>query len=90
MRKIQLHRRAKTALLRIPLNRAEQIATALGEVAELDSVASHQNVLPLSGALRGWFRLRVGGYRAIFQPREDGSLAVLHVDWIGPRGQAYR
>jgi len=41
MRKIQLHRRAKTALLRIPLNRAEQVATALGEVAELDSVASH-------------------------------------------------
>ncbi len=37
----------------------------------------------------GWFRLRVGSYRAILHVSVMENDEVLHVDAIGPRGDIY-
>lgn len=50
---------------------------------------THPSIRKLVG-LKDWFRLRVGFYRAILQPRENEEVAVLFVDYIGPRGDAYK
>lgn len=64
------------------------MVAALEEVAALDDISTHPGVRKLTNQ-DGWYRLRVGVYRAILQPREDGEVEVLFVDYIGPRGDAY-
>lgn len=88
MRRIILHRRATRYLRRMPRDRQAQMVTALEEVAGLDDISTHPGVRKLTNQ-DGWYRLRVGVYRAILQPREDGEVEVLLVDYIGPRGDAY-
>lgn len=72
----------------MPRERQSQMVAALEEVAVLGDITSHPGVRKLSGQ-DGWYRLRVGVYRAILQPRENGEIEVLYVDYIGPRGDAY-
>lgn len=88
MRRIILHRRATRYLRRMPRERQTQMVAALEEVAGLDDISTHPGIRKLTGQ-DGWYRLRVGVYRAILQPREDGQVEVLFVDYIGPRGDAY-
>ena len=85
MRRIKLHRRATKYLRRMPRDRQAQMISSLEDVAALDDISTHPNIRSRSGA-DGWFRLRVGGYRAILQPW-DGT--ILYVDYISTRGSAY-
>lgn len=62
---------------------------ALREVAELDAITDHPNIKSMSGGMGGWFRLRVGSYRAILQVTVMEIDEVLYVDAIGPRGDIY-
>lgn len=64
------------------------MVAALDEVAALDDISAHSGIRKLINQ-DGWYRLRVGAYRAILQPREEGEIEVLFVDYIGPRGDAY-
>ena len=87
MRRIILHRRATRYLRRMPRDRQAQMITALEEVAALADITTHPGIRKLNGQ-DGWYRLRVGVYRAILQPRASGEVEVLSVDYIGPRGDA--
>lgn len=89
MREIILHRRAAGYLKRMPRDRQIQVRDMLRTVAALDDITSHAGIKALGGDLSGWYRLRVGVYRAILQLREDGGVEVVFVDDIGPRGDAY-
>ncbi len=89
MRKMLLHRRASGYLRRMPAPRREQMLVALDEVAALDNIGNHANVRAMSGDFSGWYRLRVGVYRALLKPEKRESEEVLYVDYIGPRGDAY-
>ena len=64
------------------------MVSALEEVAGYADINTHPGIRKLTGQ-EGWFRLRVGLYRAILQPQENGEIAVLFVDYIGSRGDAY-
>ena len=90
MRPIVLHRRAARYLSRMPRDRIVQMRDALREVAGLANIADHPNIKQMSGAMAGWFRLRVGGYRAILQVTVKEIDEVLYVDAIGPRGDIYK
>jgi len=89
MREVLLHRRAERYLRRMPKARQAQMVAVIEEVAATDEVSRHPRVRSMTGK-DGWYRLRVGDYRAVFQPREEGTLEILYVDYIGPRGDAYR
>ncbi|MBG7606706.1 MAG: hypothetical protein IZT59_01555 [Verrucomicrobia bacterium] len=89
MRRITLHRRATRYLCRMPRDRQIQMVASLEEVGSLSDITSHPGIRKLTGQ-DGWYRLRVGIYRAILQPRENDEIVVLFVDYIGPRGDAYR
>ena len=89
MRNIVLHKRAEKYLERMPKNRQSQMVEALESVASLEDITQHSGVKPLSGNLNGWFRLRVGGYRALLQLRKNGELEIIYVENIGPRGDFY-
>ena len=90
MRKIKLHRRATKYFRRMPRDRQLQMVAELEAVAALSDIAEHPNISQMQGNPQGWFRLRVGGYRALLQPIDEPPALILYVDYIGPRGDAYR
>ncbi len=90
MRTVQLHRHAANYLRRMPRPRQVQMVADLEAVAALDDIGSHPNVSPLSGDHAGWWRLRVGSYRALLQIRLEDQIEILFVDHIGPRGDIYK
>ncbi len=83
MTRILYTRRATKGLRRAPKDVAERIRDALQRLAE--GRDPRPDVRKLEG--REGYRLRVGGWRAIFRIRRDGTLEVLDV---GPRGGVYR
>ena len=91
MRPVRLHRRAQAYMRRMPPSRRKQVADTLKEVAALPDVGTHPRVQPLAGQYEGWYRLRVGIYRAIFVVLEisEDPGEELFVDYVGPRGDAY-
>ena len=73
----------------MPRERQLQLVLDLEELAALQKLTEHPNVKLLTGEFAGWFLLRAGVYRAIFQPRREDGDEILYVDYIGPRGDAY-
>lgn len=90
MRPIVFHRRADKYLDRMPKDRQRQIIAALEEVAGLEDILQHSGIKIMSGGLAGWYRLRVGVYRSTLQLRIVENDELLYVDYIGPRGGAYK
>lgn len=43
---------------------------------------------PLAGDLSGFYKLRVGAYRVIYQPLHDEQVIIVHA--VGHRRQVYR
>jgi len=69
-------------------NTKARIKKALKELEHLDEPIFHRQVKPLTGELKGFYRLRVGDYRIIFSIlREEKIIAVVN---IAPRGEAYK
>ena len=56
-------------------------------LGDCENPMDHKDVKPLTGDLRGFYRLRIGGYRVIFSVlKEEKIIAVVN---IVPRGDAY-
>ncbi len=56
-------------------------------LGDCENPMDHKDVKPLTGDLRGFYRLRIGGYRIIFSVvKEQKIIAVVN---IVPRGDAY-
>jgi mRNA interferase RelE/StbE len=83
MRRITYSRDAEKTLRSIPANARRLIITKIEQYA-VDPMSSANNMKALKGE-SGYFRLRVGDWRILFQ--EDGS--VVAVTKIASRGSAY-
>ena len=73
---------------RLPRNLRERIRSGLTELEASDNPRSHRQVIPLVGKLKGFYRMRVGGYRVIFEILSQRKVIAVHL--IVPRGKAYR
>lgn len=82
MDKTHYTKRAQKGLLRMPQKQARRMKDALNEIG--DGNADGKNIVRLQG--RPGFRLRRGGYRAIYKATREG---ILVLD-VGPRGDIYR
>jgi mRNA interferase RelE/StbE len=65
----------------------QRIKGALQELEKEENPFFHASVRPLTGELKGDFRMRVGDWRVLFTPDKDTK--VLHVYAILSRGDAY-
>ena len=83
--RLTIKKQAIKALQKMPRQNALRIRRALDKLAE-DPYRRDADIAPLEG--RPAFRLRVGGFRVIFE-RDDRACAI-DVLRIAPRGQAYR
>ena len=48
------------------------------------------DIKPMQGSPSGRYRLRVGGYRVIYAYRTDGTMQILCILDVGPRGDVYK
>ena len=48
------------------------------------------DIKPMQGKPEGRFRLRVGGYRVIYRYDQDGTMTILFIIDVGPRGDIYK
>jgi mRNA interferase RelE/StbE len=84
--KLVVEKAAAKALMGMPPKTAAAISSALKAIAA-DPSGKHPNVKPLKG-YKGGYRLRHGDWRAVY--RIDRAADTMLVEWIGPRGDAYR
>ena len=65
----------------------KRIKNHLKEISTYYNPLDYAQVRPLTGELRGFYRLRIGNYRIVFSLiQEDKVIAVVN---IVPRGDAY-
>jgi len=63
----------------------ERIKKELTSLSECENPLSHENVKPLTGDLRGFYRMRIGPYRIIFAViKETETIAEVK---IAPSGR---
>lgn len=64
-----------------------RVLAALTDLEELQNPFQHNDIRPLTGELKGDWRLRAGEWRILIAPRAETQ--TLHVYAILPRGGAY-
>jgi mRNA interferase RelE/StbE len=64
-----------------------RIREALRDLEKAPEPLVHAKVRPLTGMLKGDYRVRIGGWRVLLTP--DPEARVLYVYAILPRGDAY-
>jgi mRNA interferase RelE/StbE len=85
--RIEVKPSAEKQYLRLDRATRRRIKDALQDLDGSDQPFLHPRLRPLTGKLKGDFRMRVGGWRVLLTP--DAESRVLHVYAILPRGGAY-
>ncbi len=85
--KIEIKPTAEKYYLKLAKNNRRRVKEALLELQNSDDPFLAPNVRPLTGTLRGDYRVRVGKWRILFTP--DRKNKRIYVYAILPRGDAY-
>ncbi len=85
--KIEIKPTAEKQFLKLDQKSRKRIRTALQKLEHAEKPLFHPNVKPLTGRLRGDYRLRVGDWRLLFTPEKEQK--ILYIYAILPRGGAY-
>ena len=85
--KIEIKPTAEKQFLRFDKKSRARIKKALIKLEERDDPLKEGNVKPLTGELKGDYRLRVGKWRILLTPAHEEK--VLYIYAILPRGDAY-
>ena len=85
--RIEIKPSAEKQYLKLDKKMRQRIKGALQDLEKEEMPFFHVSVRPLTGKLKGDFRMRVGDWRVLFTP--DNETKVLHVYAILPRGDAY-
>ncbi len=84
---VELSKSVLKALQRLDKTASLRVLDGLGELGEAENPLRYKDVRSLEGKLKGYYRLRIGEYRAIFELdpryRRIGVLAVI------TRGKGY-
>lgn len=85
--RIDVHPSAEKQYLRLDSTTRRRLKETLLDLRRSGQPLSHPRVRPLSGELKGDYRIRVGGWRILMTPDPDSR--VLHVYAVLRRGDAY-
>ncbi len=85
--RIEVKPSAEKQYLRLDKSTRRRIKEALHDLEHAEQPLLHPRVRPLTGKLKGDYRVRIGGWRLLMTP--DREAGVLHVYAILPRGDAY-
>jgi mRNA interferase RelE/StbE len=85
--RIEIKPSAEKQYLRLDTTTRRRIKAALRELEGSEQPFLHPRLRPLTGQLKGDYRVRVGAWRILLTPNRD--LKVLYVYAVLPRGDAY-
>jgi len=85
--RIEVKPSAERQYLRLDGPTRRRVKEVLRELESSETPLLHTHVRPLTGKLKGDWRVRVGSWRILVTPDRESS--VLHVYAILPRGDAY-
>jgi len=85
--RIEVKPSAEKQYLKLDSTTRRRIKESLRDLENADRPFLHPRIRPLTGKLKGDFRVRVGGWRILLTP--DRESKVLQVYAILPRGDAY-
>jgi len=85
--KIEIKPTAEKQYLKLDQRTRRRIKTALQKLEGEEKPLFHPNVKPLTGKLKGDYRLRVGDWRLLFTPEKERKIIYIYA--ILPRGDAY-
>ena len=85
--RIEVKPSAEKQYLKLDRTTRRRVKESLLSLENADKPLLHPRVRPLTGKLKGDYRVRVGGWRILLTP--DRESRVLHVYAILPRGDAY-
>ncbi len=86
--KIEIKPTAEKTYRRLDKRARKRIKEALLGLEKSNNPLLQENVRPLTGKLKGDYRLRAGEWRDLFTP--DKQQKIIHVYAILPRGKAHR
>lgn len=84
---IEIKPNAEKQYLKLDKKARKWIKESLALLENSENPFKSKNIRPLTGELKGDFRLRVGKWRILFTP--DKKMKKLYVYAILPRGDAY-
>jgi mRNA interferase RelE/StbE len=85
--KIEIKPSAHKQYLKLDHIARKRIKNALQELEKEANPLFHRSVRPLTGELKGDYRLRIGDWRILFTPDKAGKIIYIYA--ILPRGDAY-
>jgi mRNA interferase RelE/StbE len=85
--RVELSKDAIKYLKKLDKSTSQRILDSLVRLEKTENLLLHKDVRPLAGKLRGFYRLRVGTLRMIFELDNIKKRIGVHV--IAPRGNAY-
>ncbi len=85
--KVELSKDSLKYLKKLDKKTSQRLLTSLESLEASDHPLSHKDARPLVGKLRGFYRLRVGEFRLIFEL--DSANKRIGILLIIPRGNAY-
>ena len=85
--RIEIKPTAEKQYLKLDRTTRRRIKQTLRELERAERPLLHARVRPLTGQLKGDYRVRVGDWRVLFTP--DRQARVLSVYAVLPRGDAY-
>ena len=85
--RIEIKPSAEKQYLKLDRKTRQRIKKALQVLEQEETPLFYPQVRPLTGKLKGDYRMRVGDWRVLFTPEKERK--VLHVYAILPRGDAY-
>ena len=84
---VELSKRALKHLERLGQKNRDRILRNLEKLEDMDNPLLHRDVNPLIGKLRGFYRLRIGDFRIIFELDRKKRRIGIHI--IVSREDAY-
>ena len=85
--RIEVKPSAEKQYLKLDRTARRRIKKVLYDLANVERPLMHPRVRPLTGKLKGDYRVRVGNWRLLLAA--DREARVLHVYAVLPRGDAY-
>jgi len=84
---IEVKPTAEKQYLKLDRKTRMRIKTDLYDLGQEENPLFHNDIKPLTGGLKGDYRLRVGDWRLLFTPDRDQKIIYIYA--ILPRGDAY-
>ena len=85
--RIEVKPSAEKQYLKLDRTTRRRIKETLQDLEDAEQLLLHPRARPLTGKLKGDYRIRVGAWTVLLTP--DGGTKVLYVYAILPRGGAY-